>query len=111
MSDRADDLRRQRDLLREHLDWIERELANELGASRPEPEAAPRAVAPPSLPFRPAPVDDRDAEAILAEYRTPPTSIAAKTKLGCVTYFIVGMALLAAAVTAFYLYVRAVRGH
>jgi hypothetical protein len=111
VSDRADELRRQRDLLREHLDWIERELANELGASRPEPQVMPRPVAPQPLPFRPAPVDDRDAEAILAEYRTPPMSIAARTKFGCVAYFVIGMALLGAAVAAFYFYVRAVRGH
>jgi hypothetical protein len=111
VSDRADDLRRQRDLLREHLAWIERELAAEEASARTE---EPRSPAPP--PFQPppletrAPVDDRDAEAILAEYRTPAVSIATKTKLGCVAYFAVAVFLIAGLVLAFYLYTRAARG-
>lgn len=111
MSDRADELRRQRDLLREHLDWIEQELANELGASRPEPMPPRGLEVPPSVRYEPAPIDDRDAEAILAEYRTPTMSIATRTKFGCVAYFAIALALLAAAITAFYFYVKAARGH
>ena len=62
---------------------------------------------PPVIPA--APVDDRDAEAILAEYRTPTMSIAAKTKFGCVAYFVGAMLLLAAAVAVFYFYARSIR--
>jgi hypothetical protein len=111
VSDRADELRRQRDLLREHLDWIERELANEVRASRPEPIPLRGPDAPPPLRYEPAPIDDRDAEAILAEYRTPTVSIAARTKFGCVAYFAIALALLAAVITGFYFYVKASRGH
>ena len=116
MSDRADELKRQRDLLREHLDWLERELAAEEGFERAE--AAPEApYTPPTYASpRPSlieaePADNRDAEAILEEYRTPALSIATKTKMGCVAYFVVAMALLGAAVAALYFYMKSVRGH
>ena len=35
------------------------------------------------------------ADAILAQYSKPPTSIAMQTKAGCILYFVVGIALLA----------------
>jgi hypothetical protein len=111
VSDRADELRRQRDLLREHLDWIERELANEMGVARPAPMPVTTFDVPTPLRHQPAPIDDRDAEAILAGYRTPTVSIAARTKFGCVAYFAIALALLAAAITGFYFYVKASRGH
>ena len=112
MSDRADELRRQRDLLREHLAWLERELAAEEGSARPQ---APRSfVAPPvSLPSPQAAAraDDRDAEAILSEYRSAPVSITSSAKLGCIAYFAIAMVLLVGAVAAFYFHTMASRGH
>jgi hypothetical protein len=112
VSDRADELRRQRRLLLEHLAWLEREIVAEDGSrpheAEPVPQPAQEAYEPPILP--PGPVDDRDAEAILAEYRTPAMSIAAKTKMGCVAYFAAFMLIVAVAVTLFYLYTRASHG-
>ena len=96
MSD-LNELQRQRELLRGHLAWLDKEIAAEEGrhpsptpVERPEPRSA-------------VPVDDRDAEAILSEYRTPGASIARQTKLGCVMYFAVAVLLTAGAVLAFYL--------
>jgi uncharacterized membrane protein YhaH (DUF805 family) len=51
-----------------------------------------------------------DAEAILAEYRQPPVSIQRQTKLGCLLYFGVALALLVLFVTGIYLYFRRAHG-
>lgn len=106
MSDRSDQLRRQRDLLREHLAWLEQEMAAEAG----RPLEAPAAWKPPSM-SPPAPVDDRDAEAILAEYRKQPTSITRDTKMGCILYFVVALVLLVGGALAVYVFARSARGH
>ena len=102
MSDLSE-LRRQRELLKGHLAWLDNEIAKE----ELRAQAAPLSE-PPELHYR-APVDDRDAEAILSEYRRPEAAIATRTKLGCVLYFLVALALVAAAVAAFYLVTRASR--
>ncbi len=112
MSDRSDELRRQRALLTEHLAWLDREIAAEGGIPRTAPlaDAAPPPIAGPA--FRPAPpVEARDADAILAEYSKPVASIASQTKRGCVLYFLAALALLAALVTGIYLFARARHGH
>jgi len=112
VSDRADELRRQRDLLREHLAWIERELAAEEGSARPP---APFPQVPPAAQPHPFPTaeaaDDLDAEAILAEYRSAPVSLSSKAKLGCIAYFSLAMVLLLGAIAAFYFHTKASRGH
>jgi hypothetical protein len=104
VSDRLDEFRRQRALQREHLDWIEREIASMEGGA-PAPET-PR---PPIL--QASPDAQRDAEAILEEYRKPVVSIAKQTRTGCVIYFVVALLLLVLAVGAVYLYARAIHGH
>ena len=106
MSERSEELRRQRDALLEQLARIERELGAEEARRLP-----PSGIEPPPQGRHPEPADDRDAEAILAEYREPTGSIASNTKLGCVLYFILAMGLLALAVAAFYLFSRASRPH
>jgi hypothetical protein len=102
VSDRLDELRRQRDLLRENLAFIEREIAAE---SRSQGVALPP-------PLRvPDPVLDRTAEAILAEYQRPPAVISQQAKAGCILYFAAAMLLLVALVVAAYFYYRSARGH
>ena len=101
MSDRSDELRRQRDLLREHLAWIEREIAAEAQRSGPAPLAEP-------LPqISPSPVEDTDAEAILSEYRRAGSSISTQTKRGCILYFALALAVFLVAILGFYLFTRA----
>lgn len=106
MSDRSKELRRQKELLLEQLAWIDREIA----AEERKPGAAP-AAAPPPLVSPGPPADDRDAESILAEYRTPAPSIARQTKLGCILYFAAAMGMVALAVLALYLLAKNSRAH
>jgi hypothetical protein len=107
VSDRLSELQRQRDLLREHLGWLEREIAAEAGQPRPAP--LPSEAMAPAPAYHP-PLDPHEADAILAQYSKPPTSIATQTKAGCILYFVVGIALLAIAGTAFYFLMTRMRG-
>jgi hypothetical protein len=100
VSDRLNDLRRQRTLQKEHLDWLDREIAA-LEGNAPRASPAP----PPYLPVS-APADDRDAEAILQEYRQPSTSIEQRTKMGCILYFMIAIAVLAVVLVGGYLLTR-----
>jgi hypothetical protein len=111
VSDRADELRRQRDLLRGHLAWLEREISAEEGRSFTPDPGVPPPLRPPEPAYTRTPVDDRDAEAILAEYRSTQVSAASQTKFGCIAYFAVAMALLIAGLMAFYYHTKAARGH
>jgi hypothetical protein len=108
VSDRLDDFRRQRDLLREHLDWLEHEIAALEGTSAPAPMAARPSYAErasPPMQAR-APVSDLDAEAILAEYRQPSVSIQKQAMFVCLLYFALALVVMAAFVTAVYLFVQ-----
>ena len=104
MSDRLDELRRQRALQRDHLDWIEREIAALEEAARRTPGAEPPIVPPEAR------TGEHDPEAILREFVQPPASIEKRTKLGCVLYFCLLLALMALCVGALYLHARAGRG-
>jgi CHASE2 domain-containing sensor protein len=109
VSDRSDELRRQRDLLTEHLAWIEREIAREAAEAQQE---APVAQPPPRLAqpqFSVSASDaDRDAEAILAEFRRSAPAVEAQTKRGCILYFAAAVGLLLVIVLgAAYFYYRA----
>ncbi len=111
MSDRSDELRRQRDLLREHLAWLEREIARERGSTPDEGDPRPL---PPRIE-RPRPTvaasdADRDAEAILAEFRRSAPAIEQQAKRGCILYFaIVVSVLLAVALGLAYFYTKSRR--
>lgn len=105
MSDRLDELRRQRELQKEHLEWLDREIA-ELEGMLPESVES----APPVLSFPTQPGNGR-AEEILEEYRQAPESIARKTRMGCLLYFCVALGLLAVAAGFMVMHIRASRGH
>jgi hypothetical protein len=112
VSGRPEDLRRQRDLVREHLAWLDGEIAAlDQTAQAPAQPLRPQSGEIRPAPFVPAPPDARDADAILEEYRQPPTSIARNARVGCLIYFGAALALMALAVVAFYFYARAARGH
>jgi hypothetical protein len=106
VSDRSDELRRQRELLRQHLAWLDREIA-EADADAPQAGPVPRQQ-PPRIITPAYSVDaadaDRDAEAILAEYRTSAPGVESQTKRGCIIYFAAAMALFLAVSAAFVYY-------
>jgi hypothetical protein len=105
VADRISDLRRQRELLREHLAWIEREIA---AAEATYPSDRPGAPVPPQA--APYEIPAEDAEAILAKYRKAPPSIGADTKRGCLAWFTAAMIFLALlAVAAYLAYSRLMR--
>ena len=105
MSDRLNELRRQRGLQQEHLDWLDREIAALAGI------VPPVMGTPPPPVTAGAPADDSQAEAILEEYRKPALSIQKQTKYGCILYFIVALGLLALCVVGMYVFAKARRGH
>ena len=102
MSDRLDELRRQRALQREHLERIEREIAA-LEAAALQAERAE----PPPIRAE-ATGGDSDAEAILQQYREPNLAIARRTKAGCFIYLGAALLILALILAATYLHSRAV---
>lgn len=131
MSDRLDALLRQRALLREHLAWLESEIAaaedaaeRSPAAAAPDPLAAPAtpavrtasplvrptvAPASPASPSRPLPaaavapaVVAAQADEILETYRTPANSLKSDVRKGCFLYFFAALALVGLGVTALY---------
>jgi hypothetical protein len=114
VSDRLDEFRRQRALLREHLEWIDRQIARLEVDAPPGGPPEPPPVSPLPLSgnvFPPARASDLDAEAILAQYRQPSGSLQNEAKRGCLIYFVVGLAVLALAVTVLYAFMKRARGH
>lgn len=108
MSDRRAELLRQRELLREHLAWLDREIAADPGGA---PLGDPYRATPEAYPPRPGPrppdLDPPrpDVEAIMAQYQ-PAVPVGTQTKAGCILYFVLGIAFLAVLVTGFYFYLR-----
>jgi hypothetical protein len=100
VSGRSDELRRQRELLREHIAWLEREIAAEEGIQASEPFSRQ-----PLAHFSVTASDaDRDAEAILEEFRRSSPAIEAQAKRGCILYFSLAVGLLLAVTLAFAFY-------
>ncbi|MFA5058335.1 MAG: hypothetical protein WC485_09500 [Opitutaceae bacterium] len=97
MSDRLQELLRQRTLLSGHVAWLDREIALEqarTGMTAPAPGAPPPASASPAA--------DADAEAMLDQYRTSPQSIQQEVRRGCLLYFFGALALVGLCVLAVY---------
>jgi hypothetical protein len=120
MSDRLRHLQRQQALLREHLAWIETEIAREtppatssapstsstvgpaLSASAtPSPLVATAAIAPATPPL--APEIAAEAEELIKHYATQERQNPNDIKRGCFLVFISAFLLLAAGVTAIWL--------
>ena len=120
MSDRLQELRRQRALVQEHLAWLDREIAAAAGQPAPTTPAAPPlpsaesplppvaapVVVPPVFTPPPAPPLPPEiaatADAILDEYRVQPDSLKTNVKKGCFLYFFAALGLVVLAVLAFY---------
>lgn len=104
MADRLEELRRQRALLQQHLDWLDAEIAQvEPGAKPPESPRVSLAPAPAAPLGRPLPAD---AEAILSQYRSDPGHVRQDVRKGCLLYFAGAMLLLGLGVAGLYLLLR-----
>jgi hypothetical protein len=99
---RLQHLRRQQVLLREHLTWIEAEIARETGTPT-EPATAPSPIiagAPATSP------DDRlkdDADLLIEQYAHEERQNPADIKRGCLLAFFAALALLIGGVTLLWL--------
>ncbi|HET7535858.1 MAG TPA: hypothetical protein VFJ90_05345, partial [Candidatus Didemnitutus sp.] len=116
MSDRLNELQRQRALIQEHLAWLDRQIAAEAGrqptapsiSSSPTVPVAPAASAAPSgdtlvgtisrlsaSPFT-------EAEKIMAQYRAEPNSTKNDVRKGCIIYFALASLVVILTVVAVY---------
>lgn len=96
MSDRLEQLRRQRELLQQHLAWLDAEIATATRAEQRTPEsAAPRAE----------PTDAELAQ-LMAAQKDAPADSASEAKRGCIVAFALMLAVLGLAVFAWYLLFR-----
>jgi hypothetical protein len=108
MSDRLQELLRQRALLQEHLGWLDREIASATSDGVPplptKPNPQPQAVAPqmPAVVSTPS-----EAEKILGSFSQDPQAVQTDTRRGCMIIFAIAMALLGlAAIVSYSFYAR-----
>ncbi|HEY8931845.1 MAG TPA: hypothetical protein VIM44_00880 [Rariglobus sp.] len=103
MSERLRHLQRQQALLREHLAWIESEIARETTAgpaAATERSPAPVSVAGPTVTSAPAPAD---ADTLLERYAAEERQNPADLRRGCFIVFFLALALVIGAVTVAWL--------
>ncbi len=109
MSDRLDELKRQRTLAQEQLAWLDREIARETGQT-PAPAAPSPAPASVTAPQRAAISDEEAAHAaqeIIAQYEKPAGSMTQDVRRGCFLAFFFALgAVVLLAVTAYIIYTR-----
>lgn len=93
MNSRLDVLLRQRELLREHLDWLEAEIA---GARGPQPTS--HAVPPSASPLAPASPPPTAAD--LPDVDVP--GLQSEVRRGCLLYAAIAVAALGALIAFIY---------
>jgi hypothetical protein len=114
MSDRLQELLRQKALLAEHSAWLEREIAVEqaltggnagpaLPAPLPLTALMPAAAAPAPAAGAAAAAE---ADAILAQYRDAAKDPRQQVKWGCILYVAAGIAVVALAILLIYVLAR-----
>lgn len=97
MSDRLDELNRQRALLQEHLLWLDREIERERGGAPAAAQAdtrLPASRAPLPLTAAVGNTGEPIAEEILDQFGSGPENLQADTRKGCLTLFFVALGLL-----------------
>jgi len=105
MSERLNDLQRQRALILEQLAWLDREIAAAAGEP-PQAKKASTSTAPPAAPaFAPA-AAEREAEAIIAEFGAGSHNPVESARRGCFIIFGLALLLLGLGIYGFYLYYR-----
>ena len=88
MSDRLAELRRQRQLLQEHLAWLDREIAaTGTPPADPAPGAAPTVNPAPPPPAPTAVSGPDEADELLRQYTSSPESLQKDVRKGCFLYF------------------------
>jgi hypothetical protein len=102
MSDRLQELLRQKALLAEQAAWLEREIAAEQARAGVTPPAA--ATAAPASPPPASAV--ATTEALFEQYRPNPQSVQQEVKRGCYLYFLGALVVLGLGVLAIYLVYR-----
>lgn len=120
MSDRLQELLRQRRLIEEHLAWLNREIGAAAAVNPlnnpvpPAPEASDtlskslslieqtvKAAAPQT-----AEAPETEIDPLLAPYREEPKNLQQSVKRGCLLYFCAGMGLMLLSVFLVYLHYR-----
>jgi hypothetical protein len=108
VSDRLDELKRQRALAQQQVEWFDREIATATGvmpavATLLEPKPAPGGTPPAPAPAA-ANIPQAAAD-IMERYRQETSgSMAKDAKRGCLIAFVVGMVLMAIVPLAAYLF-------
>jgi hypothetical protein len=117
VSDRLNELQRQRALVQEHLAWLDREIAAEAGGAHPA--AAPQRLASqagapapprPTVLQQPSPTptnlaqSEAVADEILSKYHVEPQSLQTKVKRGCFMYFFLALLLVGLCALGLFLY-------
>ncbi len=126
MSDRHQELLRQRAIVQEHLAWLDREIAQiSPNKTQPTPVSLARPAPPAPLPSAPSghlagqaadltrhaaasrPTSENSsvpsaAEAILEEYRVAPDTLKTDIRKGCLLYFVGALSLVALVVSVLY---------
>ena len=96
MSDRLTDLRRQRAVIQQHLEWLDREIAAAPASSPAQPTPAEVRPVPVAAPSTPVVIT---SEGILPELGQPdPVNAARQAKQGCLLYLAVALVVLGATI-------------
>jgi len=114
MSDRLNDLRRERTVIQAHLEWLDREIAVQSNAgantSAPAPTSAALAanasLGTISQPLSAAAPSSSEIDVALDSYRQDPVALQSDVRKGCFLYLAIAFLLLFLAVGALYLYSR-----
>jgi hypothetical protein len=110
VSDRLNELRRQRALVEQQLAWLDAEIAAASAKTRPLVPTAQPSTSELASPIESISLHDEPGSAELAELiseqKAAPAQSAAEVRRGCFVAFGVLLLLLAAAVFALYLYTK-----
>ncbi|HKB90276.1 MAG TPA: hypothetical protein VKC60_07135 [Opitutaceae bacterium] len=104
MPDPLDELRAQRDLVAQHLAWLDRQIAARSG--KPAPGPTPASLAPSRVSGGQATSQDSQdvaIERLIEQYQSKPADVHKEVKRGCVLYLFLAFGLIALALTAIYL--------
>jgi hypothetical protein len=104
VTERLNELRRQRDLVKQHLDWLDAEITAEATADPTNVPLTdrPRFAARPGQPDAIGTVAEKATESLLEHYSAESRSAPARAKLGCWMAFAAAFVLLGLAVAAWF---------